>query len=384
MISTTYKKIVEFIKDLYPGQVPVPLHAPVFLGNEKKYLNECIDSTYVSYVGEYVAKFENRVCEFIGVKHAVAMVNGTTALQIALIIAGVKPGEEVLTQALTFVATANAIKHSGADPIFIDSEKETLGMSPDKLQDFIEKNTVIKKDGYCYNRRTHKKISACVAVHVFGHPVRIDEIVRICNKYNIKLIEDAAESLGSTYNDKHTGTFGTLGILSFNGNKIVTTGGGGMIITNNNALADKARHIASTAKCKHKWEYVHDEIGYNYRMPNVNAAIGYAQMEKLDYFLKNKRELAHIYENFFSNINMKVFMERRHCKVNYWLNTIILNSENEKDDFLKFTNVNDVQTRPVWKLLNKLPMYQKCQTDGLENAIWLEKRLINIPSGVRI
>lgn len=362
----------------------IPLHEPKFVGKEKQYLNECIDSTFVSYLGEFVEQFENMVQEFTGAKHAIAMANGTLALHIALKSTGVKENDEVLTQAITFVATANAISYCRAKPVFIDSEKKTLGMSPEKLEEFLEKETVMYDDAYCYNRKTGKKISACVPMHVFGHPVRVDRILDLCSKRNILVIEDSAESLGSFYRNKHTGTFGRIGIFSFNGNKIITTGGGGMIITDNDEIAKIIRHVTTTAKMQHKWEYFHDEIGYNYRMPNINAALGCAQMENLPLFLKNKRLVANLYKDFFDSVGFQLFTEPAECISNYWLNAIILNDRIQRDEFLEYAHNNGVMARPVWTLMNRLPMYNECQTSNLDDAQWLEDRIINLPSSVRL
>jgi perosamine synthetase len=376
------KQIIQFIRSLYPKLDNIPLHAPVFLGNEKKYLNDCIDTTFVSYVGKYVTQFEEMIAAYLGVKHAVAVVNGTAALQIALQLAGVKRDDEVLTQALTFVATANAISHAGGKPVFIDSELRNLGMDPEKLDGFLKKYAERKPSGEVINKSTGKPIAACVPVHIFGHPARIVEIIEICNHWQIPVVEDAAESIGSTYKGKHMGTFGLLGVLSFNGNKIITTGGGGMILTNNQELALRAKHITTTAKVPHAWEFYHDEVGYNYRLTNVNAAIGCAQMEQIDDFIASKRELAACYAAFFKGIGVTIFAEQPDCKSNYWLNTIILNNRKERDEFLKYTNEYGVMTRPAWTLMNKLPMYDKCLATNLDNAQWLEDRLVNIPSSV--
>ncbi|MBE0539218.1 MAG: LegC family aminotransferase, partial [Ignavibacterium sp.] len=369
-----FQEIIEFIKSLYPNQNPVPLHAPVFLGKEKEYLQDCIDSTYVSYVGKYVNRFEEMTAEYTGAKYAIAVVNGTAALQIALQLAGVKYGDEVITQPLTFVATANAISHCGAKPVFVDVDPDRMGMSPEKLNDWLAKNIKLDKlTGKPYNHTTIKPVSAIVPVHTFGHPCRIDEIVEVANKYNIPVIEDAAESLGSWYapreirsidksieqskmisRGKHTGTFGLAGILSYNGNKTITTGGGGMIITDDEKLAKKAKHITTTAKVPHKWEYIHDEIGYNYRLTNVNAALGVAQMEYFDKIIQNKRETAELYKNFFSNKTITFFAEPQISTSNYWLNVIQFKKRSERDSFLEFSNENGVMTRPVWHLMNKL------------------------------
>jgi perosamine synthetase len=301
-----------------------------------------------------------------------------------LITSGVHEEDEVLTQALTFVATANAISHCGAKPVFVDSERETLGISPEKLEEFLRRNTIINDDGFCYNKHNGRKIAACVPVHVFGHPVRIDVIEAICNKYHIVCIEDAAESLGSFYKGQHTGTFGKVGVFSFNGNKIVTAGGGGMVVTNDEATATLAKHITTTAKVVHKWEISHDMIGYNYRLPNVNAAIGCAQMESLPEFLENKRELAGYYKEFFDKMDVFFYTERENCSSNYWLNAILLQDKTERDSFLEYSIASGVMTRPIWRLLNTLPMYENCQTTDLENANYLADRIVNLPSSVRL
>ncbi|MCF8052739.1 MAG: LegC family aminotransferase [Desulfobacterales bacterium] len=378
-----FEEIVEFIKSLYPNENPVPLHAPRFQGNEKKYLIDCIDTTYVSYVGQYVTRFEEQVCRFTGAKHAVAVCSGTAALHMALLLAGVRPGEEVITQPLTFVATANAIAHCGAQPVFVDVERATLGLDPEKLAGFLEKETVDHSDGHRYNRVSGKRIAACVPMHTFGHPARIDDLVDIGKKYRIPIVEDSAEALGSFYKSRHLGTFGELGILSFNGNKPVTTGGGGMIITNDAALAKRARHLTTTAKQAHPWEFMHDEVGYNYRMPNINAAVGCAQMEGYDNVLKNKRETALMYKDFFQNKDIAFVAEPENAKSNYWLNSLVLKMREERDLFLEMTNAGEIQTRPVWKLMNHLPMYDKCISTDLSNSCWLEDRLVNIPSSIR-
>lgn len=380
-----YNEVTTFIRNLYNKPTDlVPLHAPVFTGNEKKYLNECIDTTFVSYVGRFVTLFEEKIAAYTGAKYAVAVVNGTCALEIALKLCGVKSGDEVLTQALTFVATSNAIAYCGGNIIFIDSEKQNLGMCPEKLEEFLIKNTEIRTDGYCYNKNTNNKISVCVPVHIFGHPCLIDKINEICSKHNIIVVEDAAESVGSTYFGKHTGTFGKTAVLSFNGNKTITTGGGGMIITDDEQLAKKAKYITTTAKVPHPYEFFHDELGYNYRMTNVNAAIGCAQMEKLDEYIANKRETAALYKEFFVKQKIEFFSEKENCFSNYWLNVIILKDREQREDFLKYTNENGVMTRPAWTLMNKLPMYKNCLHTNLDNAQWLEDRIVNIPSSVRL
>jgi len=375
-----FKKIVDFIKYLYKKDF-VPLHEPVFFGNEKRYINECVDSTFVSSVGEFVNKVEERICEITGSKYAVATVNGTSALHIALKLAGVKENTEVITQPLTFVATCNAISYLGAKPVFVDVDMDTLGMSPVSLKYFLE-NFTYKKRGKIYNKITKKQITAIVPMHTFGHPCKIDEIVNIADEYKIPIIEDAAESLGSLYKNKHTGTFGKLGILSFNGNKIVTAGGGGAILTNNENLAKKAKHLTTTAKVPHKWEYYHDEIGYNYRMPNLNAALLLAQLENLDIFIKIKRKIANKYEKFFKELEIKFITEPQGAYSNYWLNAILMGNKKERNIFLEFSNKNKIQTRPVWTLMYKLPMYKDCFKIETPNAEYIEERLVNIPSGV--
>jgi len=379
-----FEEIVSFIKSLYPGEDPVPLHAPRFIGNEKKYLIDCIDTTYVSYVGRYVSLFEEHIKKFTGAQYAIAVINGTEALHLALLLAGVKAGDEVLTQALTFVATANAISYCQAHPVFIDVERKTIGLDPEKLLLFLDKNGIIQKDGYCYNRITGRKISACVPMHTFGHPVKIDRIIKICREYHLPVIEDSAEALGSYYKGKHVGTFGDLGILSFNGNKLVTAGGGGMIITNNEAMARQAKHLTTTAKIPHPWEFIHDQVGYNFRMPNINAAVGCAQMENLSQILENKRQTAMLYKEFFNHLHVSFISEPDDAHSNYWLNGIIMKDRKKRDEVLTHTNNQGIQTRPVWRLLNGLPMYWDSHADSLEVSQWLADRIVNIPSSVRI
>ena len=377
-----FLKTVDFIKGIYKKDF-IALHEPVFIGNEKKYLNECIDSTFVSSVGKFVDRFEKEFAKYVGSKFAIAVVNGTAALHIALKLIGVKEEDEVITQPLTFVATCNAISYCGASPIFVDVDLDTLGLSPESLKNFLEKNCEIKNNK-CINKTTKKVIKACVPMHTFGHPCRIDEIKEICDKWHIELVEDAAESLGSLYKGQHTGTFGKVGVFSFNGNKIITSGGGGVIVTDDEELAKKAKHITTTAKIPHPYEYVHDEIGYNYRMPNINAALLVAQMENLDEFLKIKRDLAKKYEEFFSSIGIEFVKEPQNAKSNYWLNAIKLENKTKRDEFLECTNKNRVLTRPVWRLINKLLMYKNAQKSELKNAEYLEERIVNIPSGVVI
>lgn len=377
-----YKEIVDFVKTLYPEQSFVPLHAPMFHGNEKKYLNDCVDSTFVSSIGEYVNKFEKMICDYTNAKYAVATMNGTAALHMALILVGVERDTEVLTQALTFVATTNAISYLGASPIFIDSAEDNLGMCPKSLEFFLEKNAE-EKLGVTINRKTGRKIAACVPMHVFGNPVDIDAIKKICKKYNIPLVEDAAESLGSFYKSEHTGLKGDIGILSFNGNKIITSGGGGMIITNNELLAKRAKHLTTTAKVPHSWEFFHDEIGYNYRLPNLNAALACAQMENLPSFVENKRKTAMEYRSFFNKIGVKFVDESEDAQSNFWLNAIQFNSRKERDEFLEYSNNNGVMTRPIWKLMTDLPAFEKCAKTSLTNAAFYVNTIVNLPSSVR-
>ena len=379
-----FEKIVRFIKSLYPAENPVPLHAPRFSGNEKKYLIDCIDTTYVSYVGQYVSRFEDAIQQFTGAKYAVAVSSGTAALHVALLLTEVAPGDEVITQPLTFVATANAIAYCSAQPVFVDVERSTLGLDPEKLNDFLINNGILKSDGRCYNKITGRKIAACVPMHTLGHPVRIDQIMEICQRYQIPVVEDAAEALGSFYKGQHAGTYGVLGILSFNGNKPVTTGGGGMIITNDETLAVKIKHLTTTAKQPHPWEFVHDEVGYNYRMPNINAAVGCAQMECFVGILENKRTTAQMYDQFFQDLGISFITEPAHARSNYWLNAIVLKDRQEREQFLAYSREKGIQTRPVWALMPNLPMYHHCQCTSLETAQGLEERLVNIPSSVRL
>lgn len=379
-----FASCVRFIKSLYPGENPVPLHAPRFLGNEKRYLADCIDSTFVSYAGEYVTRFERLVAERVGACHAVATVNGTEALHAALLLAGVRPGDLVVTQPLTFVATCNAIVHCGAEPVFVDVERSTLGMSPTSLEAFLSAHAVRDGDGVCRLRSTGRRIAACVPMHTFGHPARIEEIVRVCAASGIPVVEDAAEGIGSLRNGRHVGAFGACGIFSFNGNKPVTTGGGGMIVTDDAQLAARARHVTTTAKVPHPWEFVHDEVGYNLRMPNVNAAIGCAQMERLDATLANKRETAARYASFCTAEGIAFVKEPAGCASNYWLNALVLDGREERDAFLAFCSANGVQARPAWRLMTELPMYARCNRGPLEESAWLADRIVNVPSSVRL
>ena len=380
-ISTQYTPVVDFIRSVYKTDSFIPLHEPRFSGNEKKYLNECIDSTFVSSVGKFVDEFENKIASYTGAKYAIATSNGTSALHISLLISGVESGDEVISQPLTFVATCNAISYCNASPVFIDVDKDTMGMSPIALESFLKANTTVKNQ-QCVNKSTGSIIKACIPMHTFGHPCRIKEIQRICKEWHITLVEDSAESLGSYYKNKHTGTYGELGIISFNGNKVITSGGGGCIITDNEVFAKKAKHMTTTAKEPHKWKYTHDMIGYNYRMPNINAALIVAQLEQLDGFLKSKRLLANDYKEFFQDSDIEFATELENSKPNYWLNAIILRDKEQRNLFLDTTNSKGVMTRPIWTLMNKLPMFKDSQCGDLTNSEWLEQRVVNIPSSV--
>ena len=379
-----YSDIVKFIHELYRTDEQVYLHNPYLIGNEKKYLNECIDSTFVSSVGRFVTLFEEKIANYTGAKKAVVCVNGTSALHMAMMLVGVERNDEVITQALTFIATCNAISYIGAHPVFIDVDRDTMGLSPVAVEKWLSHNAEMRT-GVCFNKTTGRRIKACVPMHTFGHPVHLDELVAVCEKYNIELVEDAAESLGSFYKGKHTGTFGKVGAISFNGNKTITTGGGGALLFNDEKLAKQAKHLTMQAKVSHKWAFIHDAIGYNYRMPNVNAAIGCAQIEKIEHILSNKRETSTSYLNFFEGQkDIEFFKEPKDCQSNYWLNVILLKDKNAQQEFLQFSNDHGVMTRPVWQLMNKLPMFSDCQTDELENTKWFEDSVVNIPSSVRL
>lgn len=377
-----FKNFVDFVKKTYKTNDFIPLHEPRFLGNEKKYVIDAIDSSFVSSVGAYVDKFEHEIQEITGAKYAVATVNGSSALHVALILANVAKGDEVITQSLTFVASCNAIRYCGAEPVFVDVNLKTLGMSAESLKIFLNENCEIRNDGYCWNKKTNNIVRACLPMHTFGFPVELDQINEICKSYNITLVEDAAESLGSRYKERHTGTIGKLAVLSFNGNKIATAGGGGVILTNDKELAVHAKHITTTAKIHHKWEFVHDEIAYNYRMPNLNAAMALAQLELLPEFIESKRQLAVRYQEWGRNNNIEFFCEPKNTKSNYWLNTVITKSKDEQLAMLKYTNNNGVMTRPVWEPMHKLPMYRGCFSLELINTEWLSDRLVNVPSSV--
>jgi perosamine synthetase len=380
-VNPELNKLVEYVHNIYQTQDFISLHEPRFVGREKELILDCINSTFVSSVGKYVDSFEQMLVEYTGAKYAIATVNGTSALHISLLLVGVEKNTEVITQPLSFIATCNAISYCGADPVFVDVDTKTLGLSSESLASFLSKNAFIKNNK-CFNKKTKRHLSACVPMHTFGHPCEIDKIRYICDKWKIPLVEDAAESLGSFYKGKHTGTFGSIGVFSFNGNKIVTAGGGGAIITNDETLALKAKHLTTTARVPHKWDFYHDMVGYNYRMPNLNAALLCAQIEQLDSFLQKKRALAGLYQNFCSDHHLEFIVEPKNAKSNYWLNTILLKDKRELTAFLEFSSINNVMTRPVWILLNKLPMFKKCLSGPLENSLLLADRLVNIPSSV--
>ena len=381
--NKSFDEIINFIRDRFnEPEVFIPLHAPYFGGNEKKYVMETIESTFVSSVGAYVTKFEEMMKHITGAKFAIAMVNGTTALHLAMLVAGVKHGDAVITQPLTFAATANAIVHAGASPVFIDVDKETLGLSPIALEEWLKLNTSVNEHG-CFIHSTGQRIAACIPMHSFGFPLYIEDIIKVCDKYGIPVVEDAAESLGSYVGEKHTGTFGLLGTFSFNGNKTITSGGGGAIITNDERIGLLTKHLSTTAKVPHAYEFKHDMVGYNYRMPNLNAALACAQLEQLDKFLENKRELSHSYAEFFKTRKELFISEREGTTANFWLNTILFENKDEQQLFLQYSNEKKVMTRPIWQLMNKLPMYKSCLAGPLPNAQWLEERVVNIPSSYR-
>ena len=379
-----YNQITDFIHQLFRTEETVPLHAPLFIGNEKKYLEECIDTTFVSSVGKFVDRFEADMAAYTGARKAVVCVSGTNALHMAMMLAGVERDDEVLTQALTFIATCNAISYIGAHPVFIDVDMETLGLSPKAVKDWLVKNAEVK-NGTCYNKHSGRRVKACVPMHTFGHPVKIDELAAVCEEWHLELVEDAAESIGSLYKGRHTGTFGKVGAISFNGNKTITTGGGGMLLFQDEELGTLAKHLTTQAKVPHRWAFVHDHIGYNYRMPNINAALGCAQLENIDRYVADKRETAAIYADFFKNIpDITFFTEPEDCRSNYWLNVVMLKDKSAQQEFLEYTNDHGVMTRPVWELMNRLEMFKHCETDGLKNTEWLADRIVNIPSSVRL
>lgn len=381
-----FKDIVEMIRERYRAAdgERVMLHAPTFAGNEKRYLEECIDSTFVSSVGPFVDRFEHDIEAYTGARRAVVCVNGTNALHMAMMLAGVERDDEVLTQALTFIATCNAISYIGAHPVFIDVDADTMGLSPTALEKWLKANAERRDDGCCYNRSTGRRIKACVPMHTFGHPVRIDEIAAICSRSGIELVEDAAESIGSLYKGRHTGTFGRVGAMSFNGNKTITTGGGGMLLFNDEKLGAYAKHLTTQAKVPHPYEFVHDAIGYNYRMPNINAALGCAQLEQIDRFLESKRATAAVYADYFASepCGIRFMKEPVDTRSNYWLCAIRMPDRKSRDAILEYTNAHGVMTRPIWQLMTRLTMFESAERGDLSVTEALADTIVNIPSGV--
>ena len=377
-----FDEIIGFIRSLY-GEGKIFLHEPHFAGKEVKYLTDCIDSTFVSSVGPYVDRFESDVARYTGAARAVVCVNGTNALHMALMLAGVERDDEVITQPLTFVATCNAVSYIGAHPVFVDVDMDTLGLSPSKLGEWLSANADIVGNE-CRNRKTGRRIKACVPMHTFGHPVKMDGLLKVCREFNIEVVEDAAESIGSFLNGRHTGTIADIGALSFNGNKTITTGGGGVLLFRDAELGAYAKHLTTQAKVPHRWAFVHDHIGYNYRMPNINAALGCAQLEQIDTILANKRETAEAYRRFFAEVpEVDFVVEPSGARSNYWLNAILLKDRAVRDAFLLATNDSGIATRPVWELMSRLAMFADCQCGDLANAEEIESRLVNLPSGVR-
>ena len=376
-----FDRLVSFIRDQYRTDEAIPLHAPVFNGRERELLLDTIDSTFVSSVGKYVDRFEADIATLTSSPSAVAVMNGTAGLHVALELVGVAPGDLVVTQSLTFVATCNAISYCNAEPLFIDVDRKTLGLSPTALEAWLSEHAFIDDDGDCRTRVGHRRVKACLPMHTFGHPVDIDALIAVCKPWRLILVEDAAESLGSYYKGRHVGTFGKIGVLSFNGNKIITTGGGGMLLTDE-GTATRAKHLTTTAKLPHAYEFVHDAVGYNYRLPNLNAALGCAQLEQLPSFLASKRALAGRYSEFFKGSDLRFIVEPDDCYSNYWLNGVICQDRAQRDALLKSTNGAGVTTRPIWRLMTRLPMFAAALRGTLENAEWLEARVVNLPSSV--
>ena len=376
-----FDSLIHFVRDQYRTDEFIPLHAPVFRGRERELVLDTIESTFVSSVGAYVDRLEKDMAAFTVSPKAVAVMNGTAALHIALKLVGVEQGDLVVTQSLTFVATCNAISYCGADPLFVDVDRHTLGLSPTALDAWLSEHALIDDRGDCRTRHGHRRIRACLPMHTFGHPVELDALVAVCERWHLKLVEDAAESLGSYYKGRHTGNFGKIGVLSFNGNKIMTTGGGGMLLTDE-VIGKRAKHLTTTAKIPHPYEFVHDEIGYNYRLPNLNAALGCAQLEQLQFFLASKRVLASRYIEFFSSSDLQPIVEPDHCHSNYWLNGVICKSPEQRDALLKSTNDAGVMTRPIWALMTRLTTFRHALRGPLDNAEWLEARVVNLPSSV--
>ncbi|CAB1071663.1 Aminotransferase, DegT/DnrJ/EryC1/StrS family [Olavius algarvensis Delta 1 endosymbiont] len=378
-----FDDLIQFVRRWYETDACVPLHEPRFGELDRRYVMDAIDSTFVSSVGEYVDRFEQELAWYVGAKRAVATVNGTAALQVALRLAGVTPGAEVITQPLTFVATANAIVHNHAHPVFVDVDFETMGLSPAALNAFLKQFAQKRTDGV-YNRFSGRRIAAIVPMHTFGHPCRMEGLLELADGWEIPLVEDATEALGSFFKGRHCGTFGKLGVFSFNGNKTITCGGGGAIVTDDEELADHAKHLTTTAKTQHPWDYVHDEIGYNYRLPNLNAALACAQLEQADEFLSDKRELAGAFEGFFAGAGWGTFLkEPAGCRSNYWLNAVITANLALRDDLLRLTNESRVMTRPIWRLIPELDIYCHCQTGPIDNARRLQEQVVNLPSSAR-
>lgn len=381
-IETFAEALVDMIRARYATRDFIPLHAPRFTERDRACVLEAIDSGFVSSVGRHVDDFEAAVRDFTGARFAVAAVNGTAALHVALLLGGVQPDEEVITQSLTFVATCNAIRYCNAHPVFVDIERETLGLSPESLADFLSEHAEIRDDGRCWNRTSGRPIRACVPMHTCGHPVRLDALAAVCADWNLVLIEDAAESLGSLYHNRHTGRFGLLAVLSFNGNKIITTGGGGMILTDDEALARRARHLTTTAKQPHPYRFVHDEVGFNYRLPALNAALGCAQMQTLSESVARKRALAEHYAAWFAAQDRIFIREPDGAVSNYWLNAFLARDLEEREALLEYTNARGVMTRPLWTPMHELAPYRECLHADLTNTLWVAERLINIPSSV--
>lgn len=377
-----FEDLVEFVRSLYGTKEFIPLHEPYFNGKEKQYLLETIDSTFVSSVGAFVGEFESKVAEYTGIKYAIATVNGTAALHVALKLAGVEHDTEVITQSLTFVATCNAIRYCGATPVFVDVDQATLGLSPQSIEAFLHEYCALRDDGCCWNNTSNRRVVACLPMHTFGFPVYLNELKTVCDRYRIELVEDAAESLGSHYNGQHIGGVGKLSAISFNGNKIITTGGGGMVLTNDEELAMRAKHITTTAKVPHRWGFEHDDIGFNYRMPNLNAAVGVAQMESLSAYVESKRRVARQYQEWGREHGLQFVVEPANTQANYWLNTVITQNKQHRDDMLETTNNCNVMTRPAWTPMHTLPMNQDCQQGDLTNTEWFFERLVSVPSSV--
>lgn len=375
-------EFADFIHQLYGSEGFIPLHAPVFLGREKQYLIDCIDSTYVSSVGAYVDRFEALMRDITGAAHAIATTNGTAALHLALVLAGVGRDDEVITQPVSFVATCNAIAYQQAHPVFVDVDRDSMSLSPAALEQFLTEHAEIR-EGVTFNRSTGRRMAAVVPMHSFGLPGRIEALANICARWNLFLIEDAAESLGSYVGQTHTGRFGRVSAFSFNGNKIATSGGGGCLVTDDPELGKLAKHLSTTAKQAHEWEFFHDQVGYNYRMPNVNAALACAQLEQLERFVANKRETAGQYRAFCAKKDWQFVDELADTSSNFWLNAILLSDRAERDQFLRSSNDLGVMTRPIWTLMQRLPAFRQAQCGPLPNAHWLEDRVVNLPSSFR-